>query len=221
MTRSRFTFPPMEATLKKHRANRWSLHSANMPPLPDRSRSGLARGGTFIDMSTEMVEIPGFPGYAVDREGNVYSLERKVLSSSGRLRTFPFQKRKLGMSWGGYPTVNLRAQGKYIMRSVHRLMALTFLGVEPEQFVDHINGNRADNRLGNLRIATKSQNGFNSRGWSKRLKGAFPAGKRWFARIRCDGKIQYLGCFATEQEAHAAYCKAAKKLHGDFYYEPK
>jgi hypothetical protein len=87
--------------------------------------------------------------------------------------------------------------------------------------VDHINGDRADNRLGNLRVATKYQNAFNSRGWGKRLKGAFPKGNRWFSKIWCYGVNYHLGSYATEAEAHAAYCKAAKELHGEFYCDPK
>ncbi len=87
--------------------------------------------------------------------------------------------------------------------------------------VDHINGNRLDNRKCNLRLATRSQNLQNSRkrtGCSSRFKGVNWLGqnKRWRARIKVFGKEIALGCFISELEAAEAYNKAAKEHFGDF-----
>jgi len=102
----------------------------------------------------------------------------------------------------------------------HRLAWLYVYGKFPELDLDFINRDTLDNRIENLREATKAQNAFNS--GSRRdgkLKGAYwhKRTKRWSAAIYLRGKHMWLGNFATEQEAHAAYCKAAKKHHGKFY----
>jgi hypothetical protein len=103
---------------------------------------------------------------------------------------------------------------------LHRLVWLYVHGRWPAEAIDHINGNRADNRLANLRECTIAQNNYNRR----RRKG--PSGLRgvhrnaksgkWQARISTNGKEQILGHFDDPKLAHAAYCEAAKKLHGEF-----
>jgi len=85
--------------------------------------------------------------------------------------------------------------------------------------VDHINGNGLDNRRENLRVANKMQNQYNSaRQHNNRLglKGVHKNGRRYRAQIRADGVKHNLGYFDTAEEAHAAYCEAAKRLHGEF-----
>lgn len=76
--------------------------------------------------------------------------------------------------------------------------------------VDHISGERLDNRRCNLRAISHQENGFNhtrARGchWSER-------DRKWYAHIGLNGKRLYLGLFATEEEARAAYL-AAKLVH--------
>jgi hypothetical protein len=105
--------------------------------------------------------------------------------------------------------------------SAHRVIWALFYGKWPEKFIDHVNGDKTDNRIVNLRECTPSQNGWNSgirssnrsgyKGvwWNKRVK-------RWVASIR-DGHSQiYLGSYLCPKEAHAAYCQAAQKMHGQF-----
>jgi len=84
--------------------------------------------------------------------------------------------------------------------------------------VDHINGDRSDNRIANLRNSTRSQNLANCRTSPRSgFKGASKIKNRWQANIRKDGVKIYLGSFKTPEDAHEAYCKAAKELHGDFF----
>lgn len=97
----------------------------------------------------------------------------------------------------------------------HRLAFALMEGRWPEN-VDHRNCVRDDNRWANLREATVSGNNANShRGTS--LKGAIlrPSGK-WEARIQAGGVYRFLGHFATEQEAHEAYLRAARTQYGEF-----
>ena len=88
-------------------------------------------------------------------------------------------------------------------------------------WVDHRNHNKLDNRRENIRIATPAQNLANSkaRGTSG-FKGVSVTsdvkGKPYQAKIKSNGKTQYLGHFSTPEEAHEAYCVAATKAHGEF-----
>jgi hypothetical protein len=91
--------------------------------------------------------------------------------------------------------------------------------------IDHINGDRLDNRIENLRTATYSQNSANAKRHSRNtsgLKGAskrFKNGKwtgRWQASITYQRKQINLGYFDTKEEAHAAYLEAARRLQGEF-----
>lgn len=93
------------------------------------------------------------------------------------------------------------------------------LDAKPKEIVDHINGDRLDNRRENLRICTPSQQACNQAAygfshykgvsWCKRLK-------RWEVQICVLGKRKGLGTYADEKEAAKAYDKAARELHGEF-----
>lgn len=88
--------------------------------------------------------------------------------------------------------------------------------------IDHINGDRTDNRLCNLRVATTAQNNQNSpkkKSNSSGYKGvSFDARRNSYrVRVRANNKVYWVGYFKTPEDAHAAYCKKAKELHGVFY----
>ena len=101
----------------------------------------------------------------------------------------------------------------------HRLAWLYVHGEWPADEIDHINGDKLDNRLVNLRLASRSQNLANK---PKRsdckapLKGIRQVGGRWVARLGLKGKTIYLGRFDTAEQAHAAYLTAARAQHGSF-----
>lgn len=98
----------------------------------------------------------------------------------------------------------------------HRLVWLVETGAFPVEFLDHINGQRADNRFANLRAASKKQNNENIqlrrdnrsglRGVSRRRNG------KWVAQIQSDGTKRHLGYFDSAAAAHAAYQTAATQL---------
>jgi len=100
----------------------------------------------------------------------------------------------------------------------HRLVWLWHYGCFPENEIDHINGLRDDNRIENLRAATKAENQQNigsARRHSKTglLGASYHAGNRWRAQIRVDGKKYYLGLFSSPEAAHGAYLKAKAEMH--------
>ena len=103
----------------------------------------------------------------------------------------------------------------------HRAAFAMHYGRWPTGQVDHINGDRSDNRICNLREVSNSQNqmnaGLNSRNTSGR-KGIWWSKdeSRWRAHIIVDKKKLYLGSYKTPDEAAHAYNKAAVHLHGEF-----
>jgi hypothetical protein len=87
--------------------------------------------------------------------------------------------------------------------------------------VDHIDTNRVNNKIENLRLASTAQNSQNAGkriGTTSQYKGvAFYARcGQWTSQIRVNRKSIYLGCFTDELEAHRAYCLAAIEMHGEF-----
>ena len=103
----------------------------------------------------------------------------------------------------------------------HRIIWLWMTGSWPTIDVDHRDLSKSNNRWGNLREATQAQNRTNRNlrpDNTSGLKGVCwfkPQGK-WRAAIQANKKRVFLGYFDTKDEAHAAYCDAAKRLHGEF-----
>lgn len=103
----------------------------------------------------------------------------------------------------------------------HRLLWLYVHGRWPVVWIDHINGNRADNRICNLREATPSENLGNSKISYNNKAGykgvSFDKGRRlWRAAISPNRRQKILGYFDNPKDAHVAYCKAASKFFGQF-----
>jgi len=102
----------------------------------------------------------------------------------------------------------------------HRLIWLHHYGKFPESDLDHINCIKDDNRIENLREATKSQNKQNSLIYKNNkcgVKGVWlhKQTKKWCASISVNGKNKHIGSYKSLEEAEAAY-KAAKKILHEF-----
>ena len=103
----------------------------------------------------------------------------------------------------------------------HILIWVLQTGEWPSHQIDHINEDPSDNRWGNLRAATKSQNMRNIAKIKSNTSGHKGVGfhrptSKWRATIQVDGVQYHLGLFKTMEEAIEAYANAAKKLHGLF-----
>ena len=103
----------------------------------------------------------------------------------------------------------------------HRLAWLHFHGRWPDDMIDHINGDRADNRICNLREATNSQNMQNTGKPSTNKSGHKgvcwdKCRQKWAVEIRINGYKIHLGRFYTIENALAHYAQANARYHGSF-----
>ena len=114
---------------------------------------------------------------------------------------------------------NVKIGDKYKKVSMHRMI----MNPPQDKVVDHINGDKLDNRRSNLRICTQKENTRNR----KSHKGSISEYKgvtfikelkkrKWFAYIHLDGKRKNIGTFKTEEEAARAYDYYAKKHFGEY-----
>ena len=100
----------------------------------------------------------------------------------------------------------------------HRVAWFYMTGEVPAGLIDHVNGQKADNRWSNLRQATPSQNQQNKPGYRPgKLKGVIETKSgRFVASIRSKGMSIHLGTFDDQEAAHAAYCAASAVHHKEF-----
>jgi hypothetical protein len=111
-----------------------------------------------------------------------------------------------------------------IQYKAHRLVWLYIHGYFPPDIIDHINGIRDDNRLVNIRLATRQQNNMNSN-IQKNNKSGYKGvcwhkdSSKWIAQASVNNKSKYLGIYDTPEEASQVYIKFVKNIHKEFYKE--
>ena len=117
---------------------------------------------------------------------------------------------------GGYIQIKVN----YKLYKAHRLAWLYVHGEFPKEQIDHINHNRKDNRLSNLRVVSNVENHRNIRMLKNNTSGVSgvywsDTMKKWHARIRVYGKQKNLGFFSDLDEAKKAreVAKAKYKFH--------
>lgn len=118
----------------------------------------------------------------------------------------------------GYRTIRVERK----LYQAHRLAWLYVYGGWPPEDIDHINGERLDNRIANLRSVPNAVNRQNS----KRARSDNRCGVqgvhfdvrrgRWRASVRHEGRAHFLGSFLSPEEARTAYLAAKNRLHAGF-----
>ncbi len=130
-----------------------------------------------------------------------------------------WNKRAGKVNGDGYLQTAILIDGVERRFLVHRIVWKLLYGVDPD-IMDHINGNRIDNRIVNLRSCSDAENARNKRGKLGRIlpKGVYPynGSKRFYAMIMKAGRKINLGSFDSQSDAQSAYDIAAKELHGEF-----
>lgn len=103
---------------------------------------------------------------------------------------------------------------------VTHIIWVVHYGKWPDNFIDHINHDRKDRRIVNLREADYNQNCWNRMERNMNGKGVYHGSdstlRPWKAQIQVNNKYIYLGRYKTKEEAHQAYREAALKYHGEF-----
>jgi hypothetical protein len=152
--------------------------------------------------------------YQVSNYGNVKSQTRK--DSIGRNIKGKVLNKIL--SNRGYYVVNLSRDGVVKKRTVHQLMAESFLNHKPNGYlsvINHINLNKLDNNIDNLEIITPRENSN-----KKHIKSSskyvgvtwHKQHKKWYSQIYINGKQKFLGLFDDEIKASDAYNKRLLKI---------
>jgi len=157
-------------------------------------------------------DVVGYEGiYQISNLGRVKILRKKRVDTPKYLKSI--------IRKTGYCYVNLFKDGNRKQYAIHQLVAIAFLNHKRQGHkivVDHINHNKSDNRLCNLRVVTHRENISHRKTKSKsKYTGVYwlKKEKKWRSYIGIDGKMKYLGRFNCELDAHKAYQSALKELH--------
>jgi hypothetical protein len=156
-----------------------------------------------------------------------YNPETGVVTYSGRERAHlspSMRSRKTGRPVGWRDThghLNVKINNKDYL--LHRVIWLHQFGEWPDGVVDHVNGNKQDNRMSNLRLVSQ---GINCQNNHKGLKGSFSGTLgvspgitpgTWLANIRANKHAMRLGTFNSKEEAYDAYLNAKALVHPDSF----
>jgi len=102
----------------------------------------------------------------------------------------------------------------------HRVAWCWMTGAWPVHTIDHMDGDRLNNRFANLRDVPHAINCQNERrvrdSSTNDYAGVVRDGSRWAARIRTGGRLRHIGMFGTQLEAHEAYLAKKRELHPGF-----
>ena len=153
--------------------------------------------------------IIDFDNYMVSNLGNVKNIK------TGRILRQKLRK-------DGYKDICLNINGNKHSKSIHRLVANAFLeNIDNKPCIDHIDNDKENNNIENLRFATHQENNRNKKIAKNNTSGVkgitfSKASNKWHARISIDGLKVHLGYFDNIEDAKAARITAVKKAFGEF-----
>ena len=160
-------------------------------------------------MVEEYKIIKGFENYSISNFGVVKNNKtNKIL--------------KPGINGHGYHHVSLFKDGKGFTKRIHKLVANAFLSNPfQKRCVDHVDGNKLNNNINNLRFATTSENAMNTKiscNNTSGFKGISLDKKcnKWMVYIKINGKTKFLGYFDKIEDAINKRVKTAEELFGEY-----
>jgi hypothetical protein len=142
--------------------------------------------------------------------------------AAGRLRRVQGGVKPYPAARSGNGAIVIRVDNKAYPMSA--LVWIYHRGLPLPYHIDHKDGDPTNNRIGNLRAASKAQNAYNSKRRADNTSGYKGAvfdkcqkgQKKWKARIHVNGRTVSLGCYGTAADAAKAYRRAAAKYAGEF-----
>jgi hypothetical protein len=155
------------------------------------------------------IVLKDYPSYSINQEGEILNNKRNKLL-------------KPWINKGGYEQVTLRLDGKRYAPYIHKLVAETFFDpVEYKKIIDHINGDKLNNSVSNLRYCTQRENCMNSKkreGTSSKYKGVSYCKKnnKYQSYITIDGVLVHLGFYTDEEAAREVRVKKVHEIFGDY-----
>jgi len=158
-------------------------------------------------MLEEFKTIKDFDNYLISNFGNVKSVKTNRIL-------------KPAIASHGYYNVSIRKDKKTYTKLIHKLVAETFIeNPDDKQCVDHIDNNKLNNNIDNLRYATPQENIRNCKLYSTNtsgIKGVHykKANKKWCAQIYIDGISVHLGLFSNIEDAKNAREIKANEVFG-------
>lgn len=145
------------------------------------------------------------------------------ISTKGRVRNEKTGKITVLKLHDGYLHAHIYIGGnKSVSLRVHRLVAMAFIdNPDNKPYVDHIDRDRINNVVENLRWSTSKENMCNRKIGTNNTSGykgvCFDkSSNNWRASIRVDGRLKYLGRYSTPEEAAKIYNSYAREIQGEF-----
>lgn len=155
-------------------------------------------------------DIEGYTNYMITNFGRIWSKYGNGKWLNGTIDAY------------GYKITAFIKNNKQHRFKIHRLVALAFIeNIFKYDFIDHIDGDKINNNVCNLRWATNQQNQYNSKLSSANVSGVKGVcwdikKKKWKAFISINKKLTYLGSFNTIEEARIIRQSKANEVYGIF-----
>ncbi len=160
-------------------------------------------------INEEWRSVSGFANYQVSNIGRIRNVKTERIL-------------KITVNSNGYWRVSLYKGGETADFLVHRLVALEFIeNPEGKSYIDHIDRNRLNSCINNLRWVTRSQNHMSmtkSLNKTSIFKGVSFSKyhDKWHCRVKINGKHQHLGYLKNEKDAAKKYNEVAIQLFGEY-----